>query len=233
VDGARPRGLLRGPDRTSEQPGHARTKKAKQLIKFPRQSKIVRFDKVTGAVKTHLKSQFSFRRINRKKDLTWRGPSLSRFLAAGCLPYGDHFKAGNLRYSEQEQGRDAMTEILGTVVQVGMEQGRRLVASGTRLKQAERHLRRAKRFTTAGKIKAAGKAVQQAQAVMPTLPKHVRTGRKRHADHAHLAAFGRGRIVSRIGEYPFLHRCNPRALTPVSRNPPGDQEVPNPVVESR
>lgn len=156
-------------------------KTAKRLIKFPRQSQTVRFDKLTGAVKQHLKSQFSFRRINRKKDLSWRGPSLPRFLAATCLSYNDHFKASNLRYSEQEQGRDALTEILGTVVQVGMEQGRRLVASGTRLQGTERHLRRAKKLAKAGDVAAAGKAVASAEASMPSLPKHVRTARKRYA----------------------------------------------------
>jgi len=48
----------------------------------------------------------------------WRGPALPFFLRAGCPPYDQSFTASNLRYSEREQGRDALTGILGALVQI-------------------------------------------------------------------------------------------------------------------
>jgi hypothetical protein len=139
------------------------------------------FERITAVLKGQLQRQFDFRRINPNTDLVWRGPALPFFLRAGCRPYDQSFTADNLRYSEREQGRDALTEILGALVQTGMEQGRRLVASGARLARTEALLTRARQQTRSGDTAAALSSLVQAEASLPALPAQVRTARVRHA----------------------------------------------------
>ncbi len=63
--------------------------------------------------------------------LDWKGPSLPKALAAGCLPFDVAVNAENLRYDDEEQGRDPLTVIIGIAVQLGIEQGRRVAIKDT------------------------------------------------------------------------------------------------------
>ncbi|MES2963196.1 MAG: guanylate kinase [Bdellovibrionota bacterium] len=83
------------------------------------------FEKITSHVTKAMKKELRVTRINRDKDVEWIGLKNARI--GFTYPYGDFLKAGNLRYSEKDQGRDALTEITGVTALVGMEQGLRFV----------------------------------------------------------------------------------------------------------
>ena len=62
-----------------------------------------------------------------KKGLDWKGPSLPKSLRATCFEFHEKVSAESLRYDEEEQGRDPLEVIIAIAVQLGIEQGRRVV----------------------------------------------------------------------------------------------------------
>jgi len=60
------------------------------------------------------------------KNVDYKGFDLGQQEKVVCLRPHDALTAENLRYSEEDQGRDPITEVLCLAVQLGIEQGRRL-----------------------------------------------------------------------------------------------------------
>lgn len=65
-------------------------------------------------------------RKNQNRSIPWKGPSIGRPEAATSLEARNRLSAEMLRYSEEDQGRDALDEIIGVAIQIGIEQGRRI-----------------------------------------------------------------------------------------------------------
>ena len=98
---------------------------------WPEGNKTASFEDLTRPVIRAMRFAYSMKRRNEDKDIPWAGPALGRDMRATCLPYDTALSAANLRYSKEEQGRDALTEIVGVAVQLGIEQGRRIAADST------------------------------------------------------------------------------------------------------
>ena len=65
---------------------------------------------------------YSLKRINEDKDIKWNGPLPKNDLHV-CFPIPDRLTADYLKQSLEDQGRDALTEIIGVILTVGIEQG--------------------------------------------------------------------------------------------------------------
>ena len=94
------------------------------MSEWPENNEIASFIDLVEPVVDAIKQAYKLR-FKGYKDLTWRGPSLPESMAAGCFQYDEKFKAHNLKYSCQDQGRSPLEEIVRRDIQLGIEQGRR------------------------------------------------------------------------------------------------------------
>ena len=94
------------------------------MAEWPENNEIARFPDLVEPVVDAIKQVYRLR-FKGYKDLTWRGPSLPESMAAGCHQYDEKFKAHNLKYGCQDQGRSPLEEIVAAAIQLGIEQGRR------------------------------------------------------------------------------------------------------------
>jgi len=86
------------------------------------------FEKLMAELRKSLKFAYSTRRKNKGKEIPWDRPELTSFrLLAGSLNVKENFTVGNLAYHEDEQGRDALDVILMVAIQLGIEQGFRML----------------------------------------------------------------------------------------------------------
>ena len=100
------------------------------MADWPENDKVLSFWELTDPVVDLVRQAYSLRRKAAiKKGLDWKGPSLPKSLAASSFPFDEKVSAENLRYDEEEQGRDPLTVIIGIAVQLGIEQGRRISAA--------------------------------------------------------------------------------------------------------
>jgi hypothetical protein len=87
-------------------------------------TKIYDFEELVEPVVKALKSAYVLRR-KPLANIKWCGPDISNGFA--LLP-SERLTAENLRYSEQDQGRHAIDEIIGIAVTLGIEQGKNIAA---------------------------------------------------------------------------------------------------------
>jgi hypothetical protein len=91
-------------------------------------AKAWRFDQLTDSLKSAVTQAYGLKR-KKLRDLKWDGPELTaNSLLAGGFPVEEALTKENLRYDDEEQGRDAMKVILGCAVRLGIEQGFRMAA---------------------------------------------------------------------------------------------------------
>ena len=96
------------------------------MTSWPKDGKHIRFTKLTGPVYRAICDAYTLTKIDYGEGIKWTGPDLPESMAATSLPYNERLTREQLEYSEQDQGRDPLEEIIGIAVQLGMEQGRRL-----------------------------------------------------------------------------------------------------------
>lgn len=80
------------------------------------------FEKMNEACCKALRFAFRMRRQNEMQDIPWTGP---HYEAANHASPADALKAENMDYAMKDQGRDALTEIVSVILQLGYEQGQR------------------------------------------------------------------------------------------------------------
>ena len=71
---------------------------------------------------------YKLSRRRRGEDVPYEGLDLGKSMKASCLPPDELLRAENLDYSEEDQGRDLLEELVGLAIQLGIEQGRRIEA---------------------------------------------------------------------------------------------------------
>lgn len=81
------------------------------------------FTEMSDACIKALKFGFSIRRRNKGQDIPWTGPDYD---PANHLSPGYALTAESMEYAEEDQGRDALTEVVAVILQLGIEQGRRI-----------------------------------------------------------------------------------------------------------
>jgi hypothetical protein len=84
------------------------------------------FDDIARPIIKAIRFCYGLKRKNQEKDVPWKGPNIGRSERATCLDAAYTVSVENLAYSRDEQGRDALEEIVGLAIRLGIEQGRRI-----------------------------------------------------------------------------------------------------------
>jgi hypothetical protein len=100
---------------------------------WPRDNKPASFDDLTSPIISAMRYAYKFERKNMGKDIPYSG--LEHNQTHYCFSIKESFKADNLKYDEEEQGRDALTIIISAAVQLGIEQGIRIKSEKDDLKK--------------------------------------------------------------------------------------------------
>ena len=96
------------------------------MKEWPKDGGLFNFRDLVGPVRTAIEFAYRLERRNTGRSIPWDGPNVGdRTLVCGFSPV-EKLRCDNLKYSDEEQGRDALTEIVGIAVQLGIEQGRRM-----------------------------------------------------------------------------------------------------------
>ena len=83
-----------------------------------------RFDDITGPICEAIRCAYLLqRRTEVHETIPWTGLPLEGAMLAGCLQAQQKLNAENLKYSDEDQGRDPLCEIVGLAVQLGICQG--------------------------------------------------------------------------------------------------------------
>ncbi len=93
---------------------------------WPEKDKVAYFEDLTKPIVKAIKFAYSIRRKNKDKDVPWTGPGVGASERACCPPPKEMLSAENLKYSMDDQGRNALEEIVGVAIRLGIEQGRRI-----------------------------------------------------------------------------------------------------------
>lgn len=97
---------------------------------WPKDGKTVNFREMTEPVVDAIRFAYRLERQNDGQDIPWHGLALGKGETV-CGPQPDEkLNAENLRYDDEDQGRDALTVLVGLAVQLGIEQGRRMTKAG-------------------------------------------------------------------------------------------------------
>jgi hypothetical protein len=86
-------------------------------------AKIYDFEELVAPVVKALKAAYGLRR-KPLADIKWEGPELEQYCYS--MPPAERLTAENLRYSQEDQGRSALEEIIGIAVALGIQQGRNI-----------------------------------------------------------------------------------------------------------
>lgn len=89
------------------------------------------FEELLDALRHALESCYRMERINKDIAVQWKGPELTSHKILATSP-GIHKRLSpdSLAWSYEDQGRVAVTEILTAALQLGIEQGWRLLHDG-------------------------------------------------------------------------------------------------------
>jgi len=86
------------------------------------------FSDISEALRKSVGFAYTLRRKNKGKDVPYEGPELTAGRVLACsFTVEEAFSEEQLRYDREDQGRDAMEVILGKAIQLGMEQGWRML----------------------------------------------------------------------------------------------------------
>lgn len=96
------------------------------MKEWPADDKTANFEDIVKPICLAIWCAYDLKRKNVGKDIPYNGLEVGRSVLATNLGIQERFAAEQLRYSEEEQGRDALTEIVSAAVQLGIEQGRRI-----------------------------------------------------------------------------------------------------------
>jgi hypothetical protein len=98
------------------------------------------FESLTKPLVRAMRFAYKLRRQNRDKDIPWTGPEIGERERATCLSPSTQLSSENMIYSEDEQGRDGLEEIIGLALRIGIEQGRRITMGSPEIKMMETQL---------------------------------------------------------------------------------------------
>lgn len=94
---------------------------------WPEDNKVTRFSNITDPVRKALQVAMDKGDAVYEDGIKWTGLMQGKFTAAVAQAPTVALHAQNLTYSNKEQGRDVFTEIISIAVQLGIEQGRRMM----------------------------------------------------------------------------------------------------------
>ena len=101
------------------------------------------FEDLSREFRKAIEFAYTLRRKRVKKDIPYNGPELTALELLGGSPgVEETLKAEWLKISDEDQGRDALDELIGCILRVGIEQGFRMVAKNHMMKMYLRDIRR-------------------------------------------------------------------------------------------
>lgn len=99
----------------------------RKMKPWPSDGSAVQFDEITDPICTAICAAYRLTRRHPERDIPWNGLDIGDREKGACFSPDEQLTADNLRYSLDEQGRDALAEIVGIAVRLGIEQGRRVL----------------------------------------------------------------------------------------------------------
>lgn len=97
------------------------------MKKWPEDNKPAGFDDLVLPVVQTVKAAYWYEKKPLKFGLTYNGlPLTSCEILATSLTISEKLSAENMKYDEEEQGREPLEVLIGIAVQLGIEQGLRI-----------------------------------------------------------------------------------------------------------
>jgi hypothetical protein len=103
------------------------------MKQWPANNGLADFSELIEPLRKAVDFMYDLQRKNADKDVPWDGLNQGKLTNAGCLDADERLTAEMLKYSDEEQGRDPMTELLILAVHLGIEQGRRITLDQQRI----------------------------------------------------------------------------------------------------
>ncbi len=100
------------------------------------------FSELVKPVCAAIRRAYRLERVDRDSDVPWNGPELPESMRAADIEYDKRLTAKGLAFDLDDQGREAIEVIVGIAIQLGIEQGRRLICSGQDVVRELRSMRR-------------------------------------------------------------------------------------------
>lgn len=95
-------------------------------MEWPPDNAPASLEDLTTPICAAIRFAYRLRRQNQERDIPWTGPEIGSDEQANALLAQHQLRATNMAYSLNDQGRDALTEIIALGLRIGIEQGRRI-----------------------------------------------------------------------------------------------------------
>lgn len=102
---------------------------------WPADNKPADFDDMVKPFVRVLRFAYKMNRQNQGKDIPYTG--FNHNVNHVCFPIDQKLSAEQLAYDKNEQGRDALEVIIGAILQVGIEQGRRIAMESSEVRMLQ------------------------------------------------------------------------------------------------
>lgn len=103
-------------------------------VKWPEDGRPLDYQSLADTIRKSIRFAYDLTRKNPGRSVPWAGPPIGQNERATSLQAKERLSAAQLKYSEEEQGRDALDEIIGVVIQISIEQGRRIYRNSNEFK---------------------------------------------------------------------------------------------------
>ena len=111
-------------------------------LPWPDDDKPIRFELLANEICKAIRFAYKIKRQNEDQDIPWRGPNIGPSDRVTCLSPHEQLSAEMLAWSKDDQGRDALDEIVGLALRLGIEQGRRIFKESHEYKMMQLDIRR-------------------------------------------------------------------------------------------
>ena len=116
------------------------------MKKWPEKNKTVSFTELKDHIREAILFAYNIKRKNKNRIIPWKGYDIGEDTKITSFSPDERFRVHNMKYSEEDQGRDALDEILAVAIQLGIEQGRRIFITSSKYSLLKSELKMIKNF---------------------------------------------------------------------------------------
>jgi hypothetical protein len=95
-------------------------------VPWPDNGDCLSFELIASAICEAVRFAYKLERQNESKNIPWKGPNIGQRERATCHQPREQLSAEMLAFALEDQGRDALDEIVAVALRLGIEQGRRI-----------------------------------------------------------------------------------------------------------
>jgi hypothetical protein len=95
-------------------------------VPWPDDGGCLSFEMIADWICDAIRFAYTLERQNEAKDIPWGGPNIGTRERSTCHQPKEQLSAEMLAFALEDQGRDALDEIVGLALRLGIEQGRRI-----------------------------------------------------------------------------------------------------------